>query len=77
MKDLTQLMMENNVTDKLMYDQYQIFQQNLRKNHNFSMSLRMSFNNREQFVLAALGLNYLDDALTKNSEDPKQGVLFS
>jgi len=76
MKDLRQLMIENNVTDTQMYGQYKVFKMNLHKNHNFSMSLRMSFNPKEQFVLASLGLNYLEDALAKGAEDPKQKLLF-
>jgi len=77
MKDLRQLMKENNVTDTQMYAKYQSFTIHMNRNRNFSMSLRMAFNDREQFVLAALGLNYLNDALMHKMEDPKQRRLFN
>lgn len=77
MKDLRQLMNENSVTDQQMFEKYQIFKKNIAKNRNFSMSLHMSFGTSEQFVLAALGLNYLMDTLLKKTEDPTQGRLFS
>ena len=77
MKDLHQLMLENNITDEQMYKKYQVFKVNLSKNHNFSMSLRMSFTTNELFVMAALGLNYLDDALSHQTDAPKQRRLFN
>ena len=76
MKDLRQLMKENNVTDEEMYKKYKAFRVHMSKNHNFSMSLRMSFDSKEQFVLAALGLNYLNDALSHKMEDPQQIRMF-
>ena len=77
MKDLKQLMMENNVTDEQMFNKYNTFKGHIKQNHNFSMSLRMAFNTSEQFVLAALGLNYLIDTLTLKTEDPRQRRLFN
>ncbi len=76
MRDLTQLMKENNITNSQMYTKYKAFKAHMNKNHNYSMSMRMAFNTRELFVLASLGLNYLEDALTKKTEDPKQRRLF-
>jgi len=77
MRNLTQIMRENNVTDKQMYEKYQAFRIHMSKNRSFGMSMRMAFSGSEQFVLAALGLNYLEDALIHRTEDPKQGRLFS
>ena len=76
MRDLTQLMKENNVTDKQMYAKYKAFRIHMNKNHNYSMSMRMAFNTRELFVLASLGLNYLEDSLSKKTKDPRQRRLF-
>lgn len=76
MRNLTQLMRENNITDRQMYTKYKAFKIHLNKNHNFGMSMHMAFNTSELFVLASLGLNYLEDALSKKIEDPKQRRLF-
>lgn len=75
MKNLNQLMKENNVTDKQMYTKYKAFKIHMNRNHNYGMSMHMAFNTNEMFILAALGLNYLEDALYK-VEDPKQRRLF-
>jgi len=76
MKNLTQLMRENSVTDKQMYDKYKAFKVHMNNNRNFGMSMRMAFNGSEQFVLAALGLNYLEDVLAHREEDIHQMRLF-
>jgi len=76
MRNLAQVMKENNVTDIQMYTKFKDFKRNMSKNRNFGMSMRMAFSSSEQFVLAALGLNYLEDALANQIEDPKQKRLF-
>lgn len=76
MRDLRQVLKENNVTEEQLYQKYLIYQKHNNKNHNCGMSMHMSFNKNELFVLASLGLNFLEDALKKRPDYSLQKELF-